>query len=191
MNTLTLNISGSQDEIEFNIYLEGNDSDLQNKVCQFDLDFNANQIIAGGGFSDEGKIISNEVKTGWWVNPDVEVLSPNGGEVWLLDSTHDITWNANSTDSSATAYPTQLVNDTDNDGSFSWTIGVKSATMKIKIKAEDEHGLSNSDESDAIFDPAEASDEGTTMTTPLEEEKVEAPSDQTGAPKSSEASSEI
>jgi len=167
LDDLTLNLSGSQDEVNFKIYLDGNGSSLQDKSCEFDLDFIAKQKIPSGGFSDREKITSNEIKTDWWIKPDVEVLSPNGGEELLAGSSYDITWEAISTDSSDTAFMkidiyfsmdggdnfTLLEDDTENDGVFGWVLNEDyvSDTLKIKIEAEDKHGLTGSDKSDDLF----------------------------------------
>lgn len=236
----TLDITGSQDEVSFRVYLDDNTSTLQDKECQFKLKFDAKQQgISSGGFFSSEVIIDNEIETGWWVDPSVKVKVPNGGELYHVGDVVNIQWEATSTDPSASAgmkiniylstdggsnYPTQLATDTDNDGSFSWTVSAKSITMKIKITAKDSHGLTGSDESDAIFDPVDeivettsgtsdentagSSSDGTLQETasvdsgavdddgsvennaPVEEEKVEAPSDQPSAPESDGATSE-
>lgn len=178
----SLDITGSQDEVSFRIYLDDNSSTLQDKECQFKIKFDAKQQgISSGGFSSSEVIIDNKIETGWWVDPSVEIKVPNGGETYLVGDVVNIQWEASSTDSSSTStmeiniylskdsgstYPTQLATDTDNDGSFNWTVGPgdKSTTMKIKITAKDSHGLIGSDESDAVFDPEDADTETTTET---------------------------
>ncbi|HTL47646.1 MAG TPA: hypothetical protein VL688_06230 [Verrucomicrobiae bacterium] len=82
------------------------------------------------------------------VRPFLQVTSPAGGEAWVVDSTHNITWNkigsnvANvkieySTDSGAT-YPNAITLSTANDGTHPWLIpdniqNVKN--MKIKMSS--------------------------------------------------------
>ena len=95
--------------------------------------------------------------------PDVEVLSPNGGELLEYNTDHEITWNADdnarvvsvsivlSTDGGAT-YPDTLAKDEPNDGSFMWTVpDMDSKTARIKVLAYDGVPNEGSDESDADF----------------------------------------
>jgi hypothetical protein len=92
-----------------------------------------------------------------WVGPPrIVVTSPNGGEVWLVDSTYDITWlsenftgaNVNlefSTDAGANWIP--IISTTPNDGVYSWIIPNSiSNSCRVKVSdAEDEDPYDVSD----------------------------------------------
>ncbi|MCK4429341.1 MAG: signal peptidase I [Candidatus Aenigmarchaeota archaeon] len=64
-NFAPVNISGSEDEWTFNITLTNNDTNLQNKTCNFTFSFKGWQtnLDSSLGFSDEEEI-SNSVKSG-------------------------------------------------------------------------------------------------------------------------------
>ena len=95
--------------------------------------------------------------------PHVSVLSPNGGEVWDLSSLHEIKWNASSPNGiqSITIYlyyadtAEFLAQETDNDGSYTWTLPISSHfvtdTAKIKIRAVDGNDNEAEDWSDGYF----------------------------------------
>ncbi len=121
--------------------------------------------------TNQSTITNSHISTGWWAKPTVTVISPNGGEMWTVGSTHDIIWTATANGSGVTitgvdilistdggsTYPTTLAAGLPNTGNYSWTISdPKSATMKIKVVATDSHGLTGMDESDNIFDPSDA-----------------------------------
>ncbi|MFN8005666.1 MAG: BACON domain-containing carbohydrate-binding protein [Terriglobia bacterium] len=89
--------------------------------------------------------------------PTLSVLSPNGGEIWLAGSSHNITWSTTgtvgsvkieySTDSGLT-YST-IVATTANSGSYSWIIPTTpSTTVKVRIS---DVGATVSDTSNANF----------------------------------------
>lgn len=172
IDTVNIDLSGSSDEIDFEVYLDSDNKDLQGDACKFNLIFET----TGNGFSDEESIITNEVRTGWWINPTVKVNIPNGGEKYTAGQSVDIKWDAESTDSSATAGMkidiylstdsgttyTKLIDDTENDGVWGWAVGSKSTTMRIKVTATDSHGLTGSDTSDADFDPEDPKDSDST-----------------------------
>jgi hypothetical protein len=95
--------------------------------------------------------------------PEVEVLSPDGGEVIEYNTDHEITWTASdnarvvsvtivlSTDGGAT-YPDTLAKEEDNDGSYMWTVpDLDSKNARIKVLAYDGVPNESSDESDADF----------------------------------------
>ena len=75
--------------------------------------------------------------------PSISVTSPNGGESWLIGSTHNITWSAPNLTGNVKIevngyYPTGawtvLEASTANDGTFSWTIeGVEGPEKRIRI----------------------------------------------------------
>jgi hypothetical protein len=78
------------------------------------------------------------------------VTSPNGGEVWVVNDSHDITWTTNgtvsnvkleySTDGGST-YPNTIVASTPNNNSYAWTIpDIISITVKVRVS-----DLSNAD----------------------------------------------
>jgi len=78
----------------------------------------------------------------------ITLTSPNGREVWIGGSSHDIAWEAlgssvdhirllYSTDSGNT-YPNTIVANTDNDGTYTWTVPLlDSDTVWVKAIAED------------------------------------------------------
>jgi hypothetical protein len=102
-------------------------------------------------------------------SPEVTLLSPGGGEVWDIGSTHDITWTATdnigvttidillSTDGGS-SYPTTIATGESNDGTYSWTVPSSPTTeARIKVIAYDAATNSGEDVSDADFeihDPA-------------------------------------
>jgi hypothetical protein len=106
-----------------------------------------------------------------WVGPPrVEVISPNGGEVWCVGDTYDITWlSERFTDDVKIQYSTNgggswidIISSTDNDGVHSWTVPNTPSTnclVKISDAADGEpNDLSNapftiSDESIAVTYP--------------------------------------
>jgi hypothetical protein len=95
--------------------------------------------------------------------PDVEVTSPNGGEVIEYNTDHEITWAASdnarvlsvtivlSTDGGAT-YPDTLARDEVNDGSYMWTVpDMDSRAARVKVLAYDGVPNEGSDMSDSDF----------------------------------------
>jgi hypothetical protein len=95
--------------------------------------------------------------------PEVEVVSPNGGEVIEYNTDHEIVWvaadNARvesvtivlSTDGGAT-YPDTIAKDEQNDGSFMWTVpDMDSRTARVKVLAYDGVPNEGSDASDSDF----------------------------------------
>ena len=100
--------------------------------------------------------------------PTVTVTTPNGGEVWSLGSTYDITWIAEddvgvtsidillSTDGGTSFGDTIAVGET-NDGTYAWYAdALPTTSARIKVIAYDSDGNSGEDVSDAdfeIYDP--------------------------------------
>jgi agmatine deiminase len=95
--------------------------------------------------------------------PSAHVLSPNGGEVWMVGTPHNITWSAYddvgvtgidlyySTDG-GTTYPHVIATGEPNDGVFSWTIPHTLSTQcRVKVVAHDADLNSGEDVSDADF----------------------------------------
>jgi len=89
--------------------------------------------------------------------PTITVTSPNGGENWLIGSTHEITWSSTgalgnvkielSSDNGANW--TEITTSTENDGSYTWTVPTLSSfTCLVRISETD--GSPN-DISDAVF----------------------------------------
>jgi predicted transport protein len=163
----TLDLSGNADEISFRIYINNADAELQDKKCEFDIEFEAKQKnISSGGFSFSKTITNNTIETGWWVDPTVAVESPNGGETFTIGDTVNINWDADSTDPDATVsmkvtiklstdnganYTETLATDIDNTGSFAWIADKDSSHLRIKVIAKDSHNLSGDDESNSSF----------------------------------------
>jgi hypothetical protein len=165
----------------FTLHLNSNELSLQNKTCQFKFVFDGWQIdfsVPGSGFSDREEIVNN-INTGDWL-PEVEVIYPNGGEVWYMVpphlarpglGTYEILWEATSPvyepeeltidiwfcEQSGDNCFYQIADDTENDGSYWWTIPYESqfigSDVRIKIIATDPCGFSDDDMSDADFCP--------------------------------------
>ena len=97
-------------------------------------------------YDAESYVPRNKMPLCIWVGPPrIVVTSPNGGEVWLVDSTCDITWfsenftGANvklefSTDAGANWIP--IINTTPNDGVYSWIIP-DSISNSCRVKVSD------------------------------------------------------
>ncbi len=97
------------------------------------------------------------------VNPLVTVISPNGGEMWLMNTSKNITWSAS--DSHLISNPITvdlstdngeafsiLAADESNDGTYPWTIPVLTALHSIvKVIAVDSFGNVGYDVSDGSF----------------------------------------
>ena len=143
-------IDSDEDELDIEIYLTNDNEDLQDKSCKFDIEIFGWQTDSNGtsGFTDIESITGNEIETGWWVDPSVEVVVANGGEVYELGEVVTFEWNAESTDSSVSgdmeidiylstdgggSYPTLIVEDTANTGSYDWTSDVISDELKIRV----------------------------------------------------------
>lgn len=95
--------------------------------------------------------------------PEVDVVSPNGGEIIEYNTDHEIVWvaadNARvesvtivlSTDGGAT-YPDTIAKDEQNDGSFMWTVpDMDSRRARVKVLAYDGVPNEGSDASDLDF----------------------------------------
>jgi FlgD Ig-like domain len=97
--------------------------------------------------------------------PSVAVGSPNGGEFWLLGSTHSINWTATdnaavaaggvdlafSPDSGATW--TAIASGLDNTGVYAWTIPAIPRTIatRVRVIARDVNGNASQDSSNTPF----------------------------------------
>ena len=96
--------------------------------------------------------------------PAVAVTSPNGGESWLVGSSHAITWTATDTEGIAATGITleysvnnggswlPVASGLANSGSFSWTVpNNPSTTALVRATAVDLHGNTANDASNATF----------------------------------------
>jgi|GEM_PF-5862411 len=92
----------------------------------------------------------------------VTVKSPNGGESWDLESTHEITWDASSPNEIRCFYVGVIKNGEfdyldyalpGDSRSYSWTLPSAGASdnVLIKVKSEDEFGTITEDVSDGYF----------------------------------------
>jgi hypothetical protein len=93
------------------------------------------------------------------------LTSPNGGENWKQDSSHDITWGIITDDNfsagpisldystdSGGSYPNSIAAGEANDGTYSWTVSpVESSNVRVRLTATDRAGNQASDSSDADF----------------------------------------
>ena len=81
----------------------------------------------------------------------INITSPNGGETWDEESTHNITWTSNNTsgfvrikysDNSGSSWTT-LTNSTPDDGNWNWTLPmVNSDQTQCKVRIEDVNNAS-------------------------------------------------
>jgi hypothetical protein len=97
-----------------------------------------------------------------YVSVDVEVLTPNGGEVWYVGSIHDITWAAEclgGVDSvsiycsvnGGTDY-SLVTSGEANDSVYAWTVpGPATDSALVKVVAYDPSQNTGQDESDEVF----------------------------------------
>jgi len=94
----------------------------------------------------------------------ITITSPNGGEIWYVDSTYDITWDSYGTsdelfiqysaDNGSTWWPVDI-EISPSPGSYSWTIPDNPSNTCLVIVA-DSAILTPSDTSDAVFEIATA-----------------------------------
>ncbi|MFI5168196.1 MAG: right-handed parallel beta-helix repeat-containing protein [Thermoanaerobaculales bacterium] len=91
--------------------------------------------------------------------PDgITLLSPNGGESWMVGSSHTITWTSLGTianvkieySTNSGASYTTVIGSTANDGSYTWTVpNTPSASCLVRVS--DASNAAVNDVSDAIF----------------------------------------
>lgn len=95
--------------------------------------------------------------------PEITVLVPNGGEVWISNEVHDIEWNSSdnvgidslnitlSLDGGST-YPFLIAHINGNDSIYQWTVPETTSTECL-VKVEGYDGSENAgwDESDSLF----------------------------------------
>jgi Bacterial Ig-like domain len=98
------------------------------------------------------------------IAPTVEVVSPDGGEVWIGGSNHNITWNANDSGSGFGAAPIVIwytsndgaswnyITTEANTGSYSWTLPtIDSTQCRVSVEATDRALNTGRDMSAATF----------------------------------------
>jgi len=101
--------------------------------------------------------------------PTVAVISPNGGEMWDLGSSHDITWTAQDdkgvvsvdillSTNGGVSYGHTVATGEPNDGTYSWLVdGLPTDQTRVKVIAYDAEAGSGMDASETdfrILDPA-------------------------------------
>jgi hypothetical protein len=123
------------------------------------------KVVAYDGAANSGEDVSDaDFTIADETAPSVTVTVPNGGEVWDIDSTYDISWTATdnvgvtsvdillSSDGGAT-YPDTIATGETNDGVYPWLVdaGV-TLTARVKVIAHDGAGNSGEDASDVDFE---------------------------------------
>ncbi|MDC0480215.1 GPI anchored serine-threonine rich family protein [Candidatus Marinimicrobia bacterium] len=121
-----------------------------------DFSLNENSPCVGTGL-DGANMGAFDV--GCYINPTITVTNPNGGEVWEVVSTHDITWNTNFMSGNikielfkdGSAY--QIIEgNTENNGSYSWTIpSTYDADNDYRVRISSVEDANVYDESDNDF----------------------------------------
>lgn len=119
------------------------------------------KVIATDTNSQKGEGISGQFKI---THPplNVKVVSPNGGEIWLVGDKKDITWTATGGSGSTTiniefstnggATFESIVTGEANDGAYTWTVPNKPSTdCIVRVIAMDPLVTMESDESDTKF----------------------------------------
>jgi surfactin synthase thioesterase subunit len=107
---------------------------------------------------DDGSVFDLSDSNFTIINNELRVVTPNGGESWLTNSTHDIIWTDDISGDvkidlyRAGVFNSEVVAATPSDGSYIWTIPDTVATgtdYKVRITSVDQPVLF--DESDANF----------------------------------------
>jgi hypothetical protein len=137
------------------------------------------KVIAYDAAGNSGQDASNanfQIVDG--MPPAVTLNTPNGGEVWAIDSFFDITWTA--TDNVGVAsitlilsrdgamnFPDTLAKGEANDGVYHWQVPPPpTTTARIKVIAYDAAGNLNADMSNANFQIVDATPPTVTVTAP-------------------------
>jgi hypothetical protein len=124
----------------------------------------------GASFSDSETKNNNIFTSGWWKTPEVNIVVPQGGEVYALGDTVPIEWEVTLADptsdykadvfiskDSGSNYD-QVANDLNNATTYDWEIPLdpsyKTTHMMVKVIIEDDHSLIGQDESNE-FDPVD------------------------------------
>jgi len=110
--------------------------------------------VSGRRLNLHNSIIASPPST----DPAIKVTSPDGGESWVVGTSHNITWTSEGTvnnvnidysTNSGTSW-TPVVSDTPNDGTHPWTVpNAPSATCLVRVQ-EITDGIPT-DRSDAVF----------------------------------------
>ncbi|MDZ7339377.1 MAG: cohesin domain-containing protein [candidate division KSB1 bacterium] len=97
------------------------------------------------------------------IEPETEqitLVSPNGGETWIVNTQRQITWSATSVITNVRLWYSMNgganwteITTAPNTGSYTWTVPAQTSTM-AKIKVEDALDGLPSDESDGVFNIA-------------------------------------
>jgi subtilisin family serine protease len=110
-------------------------------------------------------------------DPDIAVVSPNGGETLATGSSQDITWTATDNIGVTTIDIDYSINGgvswipvatgEANDGAYAWTVpSTATAQALVRVKAYDGAGNSGVDASDAVFTIADQSDPDVAVVSP-------------------------
>ena len=141
---------------------ENNDGDYLWDVPNIVSDTVQIWVIASDATGNQGVAISGYFSISDQTAPNVSLTSPNGGETWMVESQHDITWSATdnvevvsidlfySTDAGNSWL--SIAKDEPNDGTYSWTIPYNlSSDCKIRVVAYDSSSQMSADVSDGTF----------------------------------------
>jgi CubicO group peptidase (beta-lactamase class C family) len=90
--------------------------------------------------------------------PGVTVVTPNGGEAWVMNETVDITWTSESVDDvkielsidSGTSWTT-IVDSTPSSGTYSWIVNAATPSAECLMRINDISDSTLYDESDSVF----------------------------------------
>ncbi|MGB8317538.1 MAG: Ser-Thr-rich GPI-anchored membrane family protein, partial [Ignavibacteriaceae bacterium] len=106
--------------------------------------------------------------------PTLTITSPNGGENWIVGSTHNITWNTTNNVGNSVRLDYSTNNGTNwigitvltqNDGSYAWTIpNTPSSNCKVRINVQDNPTIN--DLSDNVFTISAQATPKITVTSP-------------------------
>ncbi len=123
------------------------------------------QMSIANNDGNENPYVLNLTGTGGDAAGTLTVTSPNGGESWILGSTHNVTWTSTgtvgnvkieySTDNGASWMT--IVASTPNDGAISWTSGsltdpaLNTVSTTCLVKISGVAGEALPDQSDAVF----------------------------------------
>ncbi|MBD3368540.1 MAG: T9SS type A sorting domain-containing protein [Candidatus Eisenbacteria bacterium] len=124
----------------------------------FSGDADIGYTIQGDGYGSAPHSVSGTVTLEGPSGPSVEVVAPNGGEIWGVGEVHDIEWTGTggytdvgidcSTDGGTTW--TTVVSSTPNDGVYEWTVDVD-VSDDCLIRVTTDSSPSVSDMSDGAF----------------------------------------
>jgi predicted MPP superfamily phosphohydrolase len=120
------------------------------------------EMLSGEDVSDADFTIADGT------SPEVSVDAPNGGEVWDIGLSYDVTWTANDnigvtsidillSSDGGSSYPDTIAAGEADDGIYSWLVdAAATVAARIKVVAYDAASNSNEDVSDSdfeIYDP--------------------------------------